>query len=128
MAEESEDIPKSHDVRVVTSPDFRRIVADRFYGITLDSMGLRTSIISEAVDIENVINTEEIKNEIPILVRTIECELVIKPQQVKALHVWLGHKVEEYEAMYGNIIPPEEVDKRAERYYKEKSKKNEELR
>jgi hypothetical protein len=127
MSENSEEIPSPLDVGVVTSPDFRRIIADRFFGITLDSMGLRTHIISESLDIENVINTEQIKNENPKLIRTIECELIIKPQQLKALHVWLSGKIEEYEAMYGKIIPPEEVDKRAQRYFEEKAKKNGDL-
>jgi hypothetical protein len=91
-------------------------------------MGLRAHIISESLDIENVINTEQIKNENPKLIRTIECELIIKPQQLKALHVWLGGKIEEYEAMYGKIVPPEEVDKRAEKYFQEKAEKNKDLR
>jgi hypothetical protein len=128
MSAESDDIPKPRVIRVVTSPDFRTIIADRFYGITIDSMGLRTNVISECNDIENVINTEEIKNEEPNLVRTVECELLIKPQQMKAFHVWLGHKIEDYEAMYGTIPSPEEVDRRAEKHFTEKSKRNEDLR
>jgi hypothetical protein len=127
MSKESEDKPQPIKIEATTSSNFRRIIADRFYG-GLDSIGLKAIIFSERSDIENVINTEDTNKQQAVLLRTIECELIIKPEQMKALHVWLGDKIDDYEAMYGKIPSPEEVDKRAEKHFIEKSKKNADLR
>ena len=127
MSKESDDKPQPIKIQATTSPNFRRIIADRFYG-GLDSIGLKAIIFSERSDIENVINTEETNKQQAVLLRTIECELIIKPEQMKALHVWLGDKIEDYEAMYGKIPSPEEVDTRAEKHFLQTSKKNSDLR
>ena len=127
MSEQPKDEPKEIQIKAIKSPNFRTIIADRFFG-GIDSMGLKAKIFSEQTDIENVINTEDIKKQQPILVRTIECELIIKPEQMKAFHLWLEGKIEEYETVYGKIPSPEEVSKRAEKFYHSKSEKNQDLR
>jgi hypothetical protein len=127
MSKESKEKPKQIKIEATTSPLFRRIIADRVYG-TLDSIGLKATIFSEHNDIENIINKEPMTPEEIALVRTIECELIIKPEQMKALMVWLTNKVQDYEAIYGIIPSPEEVDSKMEKHYKDKSKKNQDLR
>jgi hypothetical protein len=127
MSKESEEKTQTTVIQAETSPSFRRIIADRFYG-SLDSIGLKAIIFSERNDIENIINTEDKNKQHTILLRTIECELIIKPEQMKALFVWLANKIEDYEAMYGKIPAPEEVNKRADKHFREKSKKNRDLR
>jgi hypothetical protein len=51
-----------------------------------------TIIFSEQNDIENGTNKEPMDPQSVKIVRTIECELTIKPEQMKALHVWLTIK------------------------------------
>jgi len=111
----------------ITSPHFRRIVVDRTHG-TVDSIGLLATIISQRQNIEKVYSTEPIDNKESVLETTIECELIIKPEQLKALYVWLGEKMADYEFMYGNIPSPEEVTNKARKLLEEKSKRNKSLK
>lgn len=127
MSKEPKDKPKQIKIHSGTSPHFRRIIADRVYG-TLDSIGLKVIIFSEHNDIEKVIDKEPMDPQEIALVRTIECELIIKPEQMKALMVWITNKVQDYEAIYGRIPAPEEVDSKMEKHYKEKSNKSQDLR
>lgn len=84
---------------------------------------MKAIIFSEQNDIENVINKEPLDPQSIKIVRTIECELIIKPEQMKALFVWLKNKIEDYEAMYGVIPSPEQVEARMNKHFKDKSKK-----
>lgn len=127
MSKESNEKTKEIKIQSVTSPNFRRIIADQFYG-SLDSIGLKAIVFSDQNDIENVINKEPMNPQSVKIVRTIECELIIKPEQMKALHVWLTNKIEDYEAMYGIIPSPEQVNARMIKHFKDKSKKSNDLR
>jgi hypothetical protein len=96
------------------SDQYRRIyVADIFGGIV--PAGVEATVYSEERDIEKAIESVPINATRTRIKRTIECELLIDPMQMKSIHNWLGQKIKDYEQAFGTIPSPEEVESRRKR-------------
>lgn len=96
------------------SSDHKRIhVAGVFGGA--GPGGVSALVYSERLDAVNALKTPQPEPQRIVLKRTIECELLLDPQQLKNLHVWLEGKIKEYETLFGRIPSPEEVASRANR-------------
>ena len=94
------------------SSEYRRIhVAGVFGGAK--SGGVHALVYSERTDAVNALKTPQPAPQRIVLKRTIECELLLDPLQLKSLHIWLGEKIKEYERLFGRIPSPEEVASRA---------------
>ena len=64
MSEQPKDEPKEIQIKAIKSPNFRTIIADRFFG-GIDSMGLKAKIFSEQTDIEMSLIPKILKNNSP---------------------------------------------------------------
>jgi hypothetical protein len=96
------------------SDAYRRIyVADMFGGIV--PAGVEAVVYSEERDIEKALESHPVAANRTRIKRTIECELLIDPMQMKSIHKWLGLKIKEFEQAFGNIPSPEEVESRRKR-------------
>ncbi len=97
------------------SEHFRRIDASGFFG-AVQPFGLEAIVFStRRTNMDKVLATEPLSPNRATVMRTVECELVIDPLQMKSLHQWLELKIKEYEKIFGVIPSPEEVDSRARR-------------
>jgi hypothetical protein len=54
--------------------------------------------------------------------RTVECELIMSPLTLKAVHRFLGKQLEKYEATYGKLPSLEEVKSKSRKDKYEQSK------
>ena len=72
-------------------------------------------LYSESMNAHKTLTTQPPDPNRIILTRTIECELVIDPLQMKSIHKWLGVQIKQYELLYGTIPSPEEIESRAKR-------------
>ena len=94
------------------SSDYKRILVAGVFGGARPG-GVNALVYSERTDAVNALKTPQPEPQRIVLKRTIECELLLDPLQLKSLHIWLGEKIKEYEALFGRIPSPEEVTSRA---------------
>jgi hypothetical protein len=104
------DIPK---IQVEYSPKFNRIVIGGLFG-SIQSFGLEAFVYSNHLQIDEVIATEPASTEKTIIKRTIECELLADPIQMKSMYNWLGTKIEEYEKPFGMIPSLQDIQSKAQ--------------
>ena len=95
------------------SKDFRRIFLAGIYGHVSQS-GLEAVVYSEETYIDEVLKTPGLNKEKVKIKRIAECNMIIDPSQMKAIHNWLGEKIEEYEHIFGDILPPDQIVKKLE--------------
>lgn len=103
------------EIKGETSPQFRRIIADGIFG-HIDSLGLDAIVYSEHDVIDKVLETAPLSAHRATIKRVAEVELILSPMQMKATLLWLENKIKEYEALFGRIPSPEEVQSRAINY------------
>ena len=106
-------MPSIPKIQVEYSPRFNRIVIGGLFG-TIQSFGLEAFVYSNHLQIEEVIATEPASTEKTIVKRTIECELLADPIQMKSIYKWLGTKIEEYEKVFGMIPSLQEIESKAQ--------------
>lgn len=94
------------------SPEYRRIHVAGVFGRTGPG-GVSAQVYSERTYAVNALTTPQPEPQRIVLKRTIECDLLLDPLQLKSLHIWLGEKIKEYERLFGRIPSPEEVASRA---------------
>ncbi len=94
------------------SSDYKRILVAGVLGSTR-SGGVNALVYSERTYAVNASNTPQPEPQRIVLKRTIECELLLDPIQLKSLHMWLDEKIKEYERLFGHIPSPEEVANRS---------------
>lgn len=102
------------EIKSEYSQAFRRIYAAGFVGGIVPA-GLEAVVYSEMRDVGKVLETQPLSGNRTTIKRTVECELVIDPMQMKSLHKWLTVKIAEYEKLFGTIPSPEEVESRSKR-------------
>lgn len=102
------------EIKSEYSPTFKRINVNGIFGGVRPS-GVEATIYSEQNDIEKVLETQPLSANRTIVKRTIECELIIDPMQMKSFHKWLTAKIKDYEELIGPIPSPEEVESRQKR-------------
>jgi hypothetical protein len=95
-----------------TSEDFRRIVVLGMMG-NVDSLGLLASIFSEYIDVQEALKQPSIQASNTKVKRIEECQLIITPVVLQAIHDWIGKKLEEYQTLYGKIPTYQEFIERA---------------
>ena len=97
-----------------TSKDYRRIIVAGVYG-EARPYGLEVTLYSEESDLEKVLETEPANPGRNMIKRTIETTLMIDPVQMKSIHKWLEHNINEYERIFGTIPSPEEIASKTKR-------------
>jgi hypothetical protein len=102
------------EIRSEYSPTYKRINVGGLFG-SIRPSGLETFVYSEEPVIDKVLTTEPISPHRSMIKRTVECELIIDPMQMKSIQQWLNQKIAEYERLFGQIPSPEEVESRAKR-------------
>ena len=102
-----------------TSPNFRKIVVEGFFG-NIDSIGLEVQIYSSQKVLDRALEMPSIEAPLIVFKRTVECELILSPLQLKETAEWLQQKVEEYEAIFGKIITQEEANSKFNNYHANK--------
>ena len=102
-----------------TSPNFRKIVVDGFLG-NIESIGLDMQVYSSQKLLDRALELPSIEVPLTVFKRTVECELILSPLQLKATAEWLQEKVEEYEAIFGRILTQEEADSKFNSYHADK--------
>ena len=96
------------------SDTFKRIIVSGLTG-HISALGLQAVVYSDLEDYSKSLSSEP-HNLTKILVkRTIECNLVIDPAQMKSTHKWLGGHIEKYEKLFGPIPSPEEIQSKLKR-------------
>lgn len=96
------------------SPTYKRINVGGLFG-KIHPVGLQGFVYSEELLIDKVLATEPVSPNRAMIKRTVECELIIDPMQMKSIQRWLNQKIAEYEKIFGQIPSPEEVESRARR-------------
>ena len=94
------------------SSGYRRILVAGVFGGARPG-GVNALVYSERTDAVDSLKAPQPEPQRIVLKRTIECELLLDPLQLKSLHIWLGEKIREYETLFGRIPSPEEVASRA---------------
>ena len=94
------------------SPTYKRINVGGLFG-KVHPVGLQAFVFSEEMIIDKVLTTEPSSPHRSMIKRTVECELIIDPMQMKSIQQWLNQKIAEYEKIFGPIPSPEEVERRA---------------
>lgn len=102
------------EIKSEYSPTFKRINVNGIFGGVRPS-GVEAVIYSEQNDITKVLETQPLSANRIVVKRTIECELIIDPMQMKSVLKWLTDKVKDYEELIGPIPSPEEVQSRQKR-------------
>lgn len=100
------------EIKGETSPDYRRVIANGIFG-HIDSLGLNAIIYSEYRIIDKALESPMLAPNRAIIKRVAEFELIMSPMQMKTTQIWLERKIKEYEALFGKIPSPEELDSRA---------------
>jgi hypothetical protein len=90
-----------------TSPEFRRIIVDGMIGY-MSSIGLKVLVFSNKDIYDGVMSADPFDFDQKRVKRMTECQLIMNPAVVKYVHTFLGERLEEYEACYGEI-PTNEV-------------------
>ncbi len=102
------------EIRGEYSSTYKKIhVAGIFGGIT--PSGVEGAVYSQEKVIDKAIESEPPNPNRMVIKRTVECELVIDPMEMKSIHLWLGEKIIEYEKIFGTIPSPEEIESRRRR-------------
>lgn len=104
-----------------TSPSFKKIIVDGVIG-NVDSIGLEMLVYSTQRLVDKALESEPIAFNRMKFSRTAECELVMSPTQLKSVYLWLQQKLEEYEAIFGKIPSPEEIQSKHKAYRDSKNK------
>lgn len=94
------------------SSSYRRIHVAGVFGAAGPG-GVNALVYSERTDAINALKAPRPEPQRIVIKRTIECDLLLDPLQLKSLHLWLGEKIKEYEKLFGRIPSPEEVASRA---------------
>ncbi|MDP9210901.1 MAG: hypothetical protein M3N27_02790, partial [Thermoproteota archaeon] len=94
-----------------TSPNFKKIIVEGVIG-NVDSIGLELLIYSHQRIVDKALDSEPLAFNRITYKRTAECELVLSPTQLKSVYLWLGSKLEEYEALFGKIPSTQELQSR----------------
>jgi len=105
-----------------TSSNFKKIVVEGVIG-NVDSIGLEMLIYSHQRIVDKALESEPIAFHRATYKRTAECELVLSPTQLKSIYIWLGSKLEEYEAIFGKVPAPQEIESRFKAYQQSKNSK-----
>jgi hypothetical protein len=109
----------SPEIEGETSPTFRRVVVDGVFG-HVDSIGLSALLYSEYSIIDKVLETAILSPHRAKIKRVAEMEVIMSPMQMKATYCWFEKKIKEYEALFGKIPSPEEVQTRAKELGRER--------
>lgn len=96
------------------SPSYKRVILAGMFG-GLYPGGLEAIVYSEERIADKALSTQPVSPNRMRLKRTIELELLIDPFEMKAVHGWIGQKIKEYEALFGRIVSPEELESRGKR-------------
>lgn len=99
-------------IESIESSDYKRIFVAGVLGSARPG-GVNAIVYSERTDPVDSLKAMQPQPQRIVLRRTVECELMLDPQQLKSLHIWLGSKIKEYERLFGRIPSPEEVASRA---------------
>jgi len=102
-----------------TSPNFKKIIVDGFLG-NIESIGLDVQVYSSQKLLDRALELPSIEVPLTVFKRTVECELILSPLQLKATAEWLQEKVEECEAIFGKILTQEEADSKFNNYHANK--------
>jgi hypothetical protein len=105
------DIP---EIQSEYSTNYRRINATGIFGGITPS-GLEAIVYSEERRADRVLQSPNLSPNRIYIKRTVECELLIDPMQMKSMYRWLEEKIREYERIFGPIPSPEEVSSRTRR-------------
>lgn len=103
-----------------TSPNFKKIVVEGIIG-NVDAIGLEVLIYSHQRIVDKALESEPLSHHKTRYKRTAECELVLSPTQLKSISMWLVAKLEEYEALFGKIPTPQELQSRLKNYRESKT-------
>ncbi len=103
-----------------TSPIFKKIVVEGVIG-NVDAIGLEMLIYSHQRIVDKALASEPLSHHKTRYKRTAECELIMSPTQLKSIYMWLGSKLEEYEALFGKIPSPQELQSRLKNYQESKA-------
>ena len=106
-----------------TSESFRKIFVEGFIG-NVESVGLEMLVYSSKRVADKELDSEPLAYQRIKYARTSECELVLSPMQLKSTYLWLGEKLAEYEAVFGKIPSPQEVQSKLKSYPDSKNSKN----
>ena len=96
------------------SPTFKRIIVGGVFGGIVPG-GLEASFYTEEKRIEKALETEPPSSNRMTFKRVVEAELIIDPELMRSIHKWLEAKIKDYEAVFGPIRSPEEVESRGRR-------------
>lgn len=102
------------EIQGETSPSYKRVLVTGLFG-SIQPFGLQAMVYSTQQIIDKVIASEPLSPNRTVIKRTVECELIMDPMQMKSVYQWLGQKIAEYEHLFGKIPSPEEVESRARR-------------
>lgn len=102
------------EIRSEYSPSYKRINVAGFFG-GISPSGVEAAVYSQEKIVDKVIASEPPNPSRMALKRTIECELVIDPMEMKSIHLWLTEKIKEYEQLFGTIPSPEEIQSKRTR-------------
>ena len=102
------------EIDAVESPTYKRFNVAGVFGGTRPG-GVHAVLYSERMNAQKALTSQPPQPQRVVIKRTIECELVIDPLQLKSIYDWVGSKIKEYETMYGRILSPEEIASRAKR-------------
>ena len=100
------------EIEIEDATTYKRIVVAGVFGGTRPG-GVHAVLYSERMNARKALMVQPPEPQRIVLKRTIECELIIDPLQLKSIHLWLGEKIKTYEKLYGSIPSPEEVGSRA---------------
>lgn len=103
------------EIQTDYSQNYRRINVGGLYG-SIQPVGLEAFVYSQEQIVDKVLATEPASPHRRVIKRTVECELIIDPMQMKSIQQWITQKIEEYERIFGHIPSPEEVESRARRH------------
>lgn len=106
-----------------TSPTFKKIVVEGVFG-NVESIGLEMLVYSSRRNVDKALESDPVNTQRPSYTRTAECELIFSPASMRSLYEWLGEKLENYEALYGKIPAPDEIQSRFKKYLESKKSKN----
>ena len=94
--------------------DHKKIVVAGVLG-RISPLGALWTVYSELTDATNVLKAQRPAANRAVVRRTVECDLVIDPMQMKTMHMLLDRQIKEYERMWGPIPSPEELQSRRRR-------------
>jgi hypothetical protein len=102
-----------------TSPEFRGIIVDDMIGY-VSSIGLKALVVSNHEIYDEVLSSDPLALDKKRIKRVAECELVLSPTTLRAVHTFLGKKLKEYEAYFGEIPTSEKFEARKKEYLRSK--------